>query len=130
MTTDLWMLACTAMLCLSIPMVYLIGRLRMPGGRDLGLGNRDTAFEVPPWTGRAQRAHANLLETLPVFAALVLVAHVSGKADELTALGAILYFASRVAHAAVYIAGLVGIRTIVFMAGMAGLVLIFVQIVR
>lgn len=130
MTTDLWMLACTAMLCISMPLIYLVGRVRTPGGASWGLGNRDTAFALPPWVARAQRAHANLIESLPAFAALVLVAHVSGKANDLSAMGAMIYFASRIAHAAIYIAGLVGVRTLVFIAGMGGLVLIFVQIVR
>lgn len=130
MTTDLWMLACTALLCLLLPLVYLVGRVKTPGGMRWGLGNRDAPLEMPPWVGRAERAHANLLENLPAFAALVLVAHVSGKAGALSALGAIIFFAARIAHAVVYIAGLVGVRTLVFITGLAGLLLIFVQIVR
>ncbi len=36
--------------------------------------------DVSPFSNRLCRAHANCLETLPLFAALVLVAHVSGQA--------------------------------------------------
>ena len=128
MTTDLWMLTFTCVLCISLPFVYLAGRVKTPGGLAWGLGNRDSSMELPPWVARAQRAHANLLETLPIFAALVLVAHVSGKAGELSALGAIIYFGARVAHAAIYIAGVTGIRSVAFGTGMAGIVMILVQI--
>lgn len=128
MTTDLWMLTFTCVLCLSLPFVYLVGRVATPGGLAWGVGNRETPFEFSGWIARSQRAHANLLETLPVFAALVLVAHVSGKAGELSALGAMTYFGARVAHALIYIAGLTGIRSIAFGIGVAGLALIVVQI--
>jgi uncharacterized MAPEG superfamily protein len=38
-------------------------------------GNRDTPAEGRGWVGRAQRAHRNMLESLPLFAALVLSPH-------------------------------------------------------
>ena len=79
---------------------------------------------------RAQRAHANLVENLAAFAILVLVAQVAGKANGMTALGAIIFFLARVAHAAVYTAGIVGLRTGVFFAGVAGEVLILIQLFR
>lgn len=128
MTTDLWMLVWSAVLCLSLPAVYLIGRVATPGGMAWGLGNRDTPLEVPAWTGRAQRAHVNLLENLPVFAILVLVAHVAGKANATTALGATLFFWGRVLHAAVYIAGITVVRTGVFFVALAGELLILAQL--
>ena len=62
-------------------------------------GNR---ANLPPLTGiaqRAQRAHFNMLENLLLFAILVLVAVVGGRANEMTALGAQLFFWGRVAYA-------------------------------
>src|SRR5262249_39184820 len=81
MTTDLAMLVATALLSLLLPVVYLVGRSSVPGGLAWGFGNRDTLLDVPAWTGRAQRAHANLVENLAPFAILVLVAHVTGRAN-------------------------------------------------
>jgi uncharacterized MAPEG superfamily protein len=63
-----------------------------------------------------------------VFAILVLVAHLSGQANDLTALGARIFFWARVAHIIVYTAGIVGLRTLVFGAGLAAEILILVQI--
>jgi len=128
MTTDLWMLVWTTLLCVALPLVYVLGEVLAPGGAAWGLGNRDTPFELPPWAARAKRAHLNLVENLLPFAALVLVVHVSGKANAMTALGATIFFWSRLAHAAVYTAGITVVRTVAFFVGAAGLVLILVQI--
>ena len=78
MTTDLWMLVASAILCLLIPGIYLAGRSQAPGGTQWGFGNRDTTLPVPAWTARAVRAHANLVENLTPFAIVVLTAHVTG----------------------------------------------------
>ena len=128
MTTDLWMLVWTTVLCLLMPMVYVVGELTSPGGAEWGLGNRDTPFELPPWAARAKRAHLNLVENLLPFAALVLVAHVSGKANAMTALGATIFFLSRVAYAIIYTGGIKIVRTLVFFAGTAGLLLILIPL--
>ena len=132
MTTDLWMLVWTAVLCVCLPFVYLTSRISTPGGLAWGLGNRDRPFqsEFPVWAGRAERAHRNLLENLAVFAILVLVAHVAGKANATTALGATIFFWSRVAHAAIYIAGITYLRTLVFTVAFLGELMIFLQLFR
>ena len=128
MTTDLLMLVLTALLCVSIPMVYVFGEMQTPGGMEWGLGNRDTPFELPPWAARAKRAHMNLVENLAPFAVLVLVAHVTGKANAMTALGAMIFFLARLSHVVVYTMGLVGVRTVVFFIGTAAELLILLQL--
>ncbi len=128
MTTDLWMLVLTALLCLLLPSVYLIGRMQASGGMEWALGNRDTALDIPPWAARAQRAHLNLVENLAPFAILVLVAQVAGRADGWTAAGAVIFFLARLAHAGVYTAGIVGLRTLVFFIGAFGEILILSQL--
>ena len=128
MTTDLWMLVWTTVLCALMPMIYVSGELLAPGGVEWGLGNRDTSFELPPWAARAKRAHANLVENLVPFAALVLVAHVSGRANEMTALGATIFFFSRLAYALVYTAGITVVRTLILFVGAGGLLLILIQL--
>jgi uncharacterized MAPEG superfamily protein len=122
------MLVWTAILCLLMPAIYLVGRVQLAGGMEWALGNRDQPLELPPWAARAQRAHANLIENVAPFAILVLVAHVTGKADGMTALGAAVFFCARVAHAAVYVAGLIGVRTAVFFVGVFGELLILLRV--
>src|SRR5262245_42702094 len=131
MTTDLTMLVWSALLCLLMPVVYLAGRSGVPGGLAWGFGNRAAPLAgIPPWTARAERAHANLVENLAPFAILVLVAAVAGKANATTALGATLFFWGRVGHAAAYTAGIVYLRTAVFFVAAAGELLILFQILR
>ncbi len=128
MATDLTMLVWSAVLCLALPVTYLVGRAQVPGGLAWGFGNRERPLAVPAWAGRAQRAHANLVENLAPFAALVLAAHASGRANAATALGATLFFWGRVAHAAVYIAGIPYLRTAVFFVATAGELVILAQL--
>ncbi len=130
MTTDLMTLVWTAVLSLLVPSIYLVGRAQTPGGMEWALGNRAKPLQIPEWAARAQRAHANLVENLAPFAILVLIAHLTGKANGWTALGAQLFFWARVAHVVVYTAGLIGIRTAVFFVGTAGELLILVQLLR
>ena len=130
MTTDLMMLTWSALLCLVVPNLSVTGLTSTPGGFVWGLGNRDQPFEVPAWVGRARRAHANLVENLVVFAALVLVAQVAGKTNAMTALGAQLFFWGRVAHLATYVAGLVPWRTLAFAVSIVGEWLIVIQLLR
>jgi uncharacterized MAPEG superfamily protein len=128
MTTDLWMLVYSALLCLSIPMIGVTRLLMLPGGAAWGFGNRDEPFAVPSWIERTRRAHMNMVENLAPFACLVLAAHVSGKADATTALGAQIFFVARVAHAAVYIIGIPVLRTLVFGIAVAGELMILARL--
>ena len=92
-------------------------------------GNREAAVEGRGWVGRAQRAHRNMLESLVLFTALVLVAHVAGKANAMTALGAAIFFYGRLAYAVIYWIGIAWVRTLVWCVAVAGLVLILLQLI-
>jgi uncharacterized MAPEG superfamily protein len=92
------------------------------------VGNREEKVEGRGWVGRVQRAHRNMLESLVLFATLVLVAHVSGQANSTTAFGAALFFYARLAYAVIYWAGIPWLRTGVWTVGLAGLVMILLQL--
>ena len=132
MTTELTMLAWSSVLCLLLPNVGVGGLLQVTGGFTWGLGNRDTPLvgQQPAWAERARRAHTNLVENLVVFAALVLAAHVAGKTNDWTALGAQLFFWGRIGHVITYIGGLVPWRTLAFAVAVAGEWLIVFQLFR
>jgi len=92
-------------------------------------GNREDLPQLTGIAGRAQRAHRNMLESLVLFAALVLVAQATGKANAATALGAQLFFWARLVYAFVYLAGIPWLRTGVWAVSLAGLVVILLQLV-
>jgi uncharacterized MAPEG superfamily protein len=92
------------------------------------VGNRESLPALEGWAGRAQRAHRNMLESLVIFAALVLVAHATGKLNSVTAFGAELFFFGRLAYAPVYIIGIPGLRTALWGVSFAGLLQIIAQL--
>ena len=130
MTTELWMLVWSAVFCLVIPYPGVVVLLQMPGGSEWGFGNRDTTFEVAPWLARLRRAHANMLENLPPFACLVLVAHLAGKNNAWTAFAAELFFVSRILYTLVYTAGVIYLRTLLFAVAITADFMILLQILR
>ncbi len=124
LTLVVWSVALTLILVL----VAVLGATQQLGLKVLA-GNRQDLADCTGWVGRAQRAHRNMLENLVLFAVLILVAQITGKLNAMTALGAQIFFWARVAHAVVYIAGVMWIRTLAWIASMAGLVLIFLQVI-
>lgn len=128
MTTELTLLAWT--LVLALVQILLPSTLRtQETGAQYNLGARDGAAPPPrPVTARLQRAQANLFETLPLFAAAVLIAHVSGTHCALTLWGCWLYLLARIVYVPLYAAGIPVLRTLVWMVSVAGLVLILVAL--
>ena len=127
MTPDLQMLVWSAALALVQMLVAVLGATGQVGLPRLA-GNREDLPELTGWAGRARRAHLNMLESLAIFAIVVLVAHVTGRANEMTALGAQLFFWGRVAYAIVYILGLPWVRTLTWAVSIVGIVLIFKEL--
>ena len=74
--------------------------------------------------GRLDRALRNFVETFPLFAAVVLVAHVTDTHDVFTEWGARLYFWGRVAYVLLYAAGVPLIRSLVWNVATIGIGLI------
>ncbi len=129
MTPELTFLVWTVALALVLVVITAVGALRQVGAPALA-GNRQGMAELTGWAGRSARAHRNLLENLVLFAALVLVAQAAGVRNGMTLLGAQLFFWARVAHAICYLLGIIWLRTIAYAVSIAGLVIIFIQLVR
>ncbi|MBA3576477.1 MAG: MAPEG family protein [Sphingomonas sp.] len=91
-------------------------------------GNRDRMPALTGWALRAQRAHINMLESLVVFAILVLVAQATGRLSPTTALGANLFFWSRLAYALIYVVGVPWLRTLVWAISFGGLLVILSEL--
>ena len=72
---------------------------------------------LAPWAARMKQAHANAIENLVVFATLVLVAHIAGVNNEVTAIACAVYFWARVVHFVVLGFGIPWIRTLSFVTG-------------
>ena len=91
------------------------------------LGPRD---DPPPQTrvgGRAARALANMQEALPVFLALALLNVFLGTGD-MANTGATVFLVARVLYLPAYLAGIFGVRTLVWAASVVGLVMMLIPI--
>ena len=119
----LWAVALTL-----VQMLLAVGGATLQVGLPALAGNREGLAPCTGWAGRAQRAHHNMLESLVLFAALVLVAVVSDRTNGTTLLGAQLFFWARLVYAGVYVAGIPWLRTLVWLASVAGMLLIFSQL--
>ena len=93
------------------------------------MGNREGMGEQEGMAGRAQRAHRNMLESLELFAILVLIAHLAQRNSATTLLGAQLFVGARLVYALVYIAGIPWVRTAVWAVSVIGLAMIASQLV-
>lgn len=111
--------------------VYIFGEI-VTGIRQykLGalLGARDNLAPYSPGLGRAKRATANMIEAMYLFVPLVLVAVLSDRTNQWTELGCMIFFFARLAFAPLYWFGVPVVRTLAYMAGAAGLVMIFLQV--
>lgn len=123
MTVELTMLAWSVALLLVLVLVQA-----MAGVRALGLMPLANARDgLPAPTGfhaRMLRVVDNHREGLTLFAPVVLAAAVADVHTAGTVLGAQLFLGSRVVHAAVYVFGLPFIRPLIWLVGLAGIVLI------
>ncbi|CAA0096377.1 Uncharacterised protein [BD1-7 clade bacterium] len=98
---------------------YILGRVFV-WGLPTFLNNYPDNFPIdapqqPLWAERAQRTHLNMVETMPAFIAVVLGASQLGNASATVlatiAMWASIFFYARIAHAAIYIAGIPFLRT-------------------
>ncbi len=108
----------------------MIGALAadMQNGVAWGLGNREEIPQIKGWGGRAQRAYVNMAESLLPFACLVLIAYSLDRTGNLSVLGAEIFLVSRLAYAVLYMAGIKILRSLAYFGGIAGMVLIIVQL--
>ena len=119
----LWAVALTV-----VQMLIAVSGATLQVGLPKLASNRDNMPVLTGWVGRADRAHHNMLESLVLFAALVLVAVVSQKTNSTTLLGAEIFVWARLAYAVVYLAGIPWLRTGVWFVSVIGLALIFFQL--
>lgn len=123
MTTDLWMLIFTVLFSFTLIMISPTVNI-LKRGPLWAMGNREDAQAATGWQARAERLDANMRENLPLFAILVIVVHITGNANETSALGATIFLAGRVVHALLFLAGVPVLRTVAWTVAVAGMVMV------
>jgi uncharacterized MAPEG superfamily protein len=97
-------------------------------GLMAAFGNRENLPELAGWGGRAVRANFNMTRNLVLFAAVVLAAVAADATNNMTLLGAQLFFWARVAYAVCYLGGIKYLRTASWLVSIIGIALILVQL--
>lgn len=122
-TTDGRILVYLALLSWLMLVVAALLRTRIltAGGMRAAFGNRDGLPEPSPLSGRADRAARNMLESLVLFVALVVAAHLANADQHRIDLGARIFFYARVAYFPVYLIGISHVRTAIWLVSLFGL---------
>ena len=129
MNTDMRLLVYTALVSIVMWVPYILAAIRTFGlKRMVGAYPTPAYNALPQWAQRLSRAHMNLVENIGPFAVLVIVAQMTGAANEMTALGARLFFWARLVQIIVHTAGIPWTRTPAFAIGWIGNLIILVQI--
>jgi uncharacterized MAPEG superfamily protein len=118
MNTELASLAQVSTFTALLWMPYVLNRM-VVRGIPATVGYPTDPEPLARWAQRLRSAHANAVENLAVFAALVLVANAAGISTALTAAAGPLYLWSRVAHAVTYTFRVPWLRTLAFVGGFA-----------
>ena len=116
MKIELWYLVCVTVFTGLLWVPYILDRVLVRGLID-AVGYPDNPKPQSVWAVRLMRAHANAVENLVVFAALVLAAHALGVSNSAIATAAMVYFWARLVHAVVYTFGIPWLRTLSFTVG-------------
>ncbi len=98
-------------------------------GLPWGVGPRDEPS--PPlgtMAARIERAFKNYLETFVFFLGVVLMAQVLSKQTDIGALGTQIYFWSRLAYVPAYALGVPFLRTLLWVASLAGVVMVLASV--
>jgi uncharacterized MAPEG superfamily protein len=120
-TMELHYLAASAALALLMWVPYVLNRTMVLGLTDT-VGYPTNPKPLAPWADRLKKAHANHIENLVPFAAIVLVANATGLSGPATATAAAVFFYARVVHALAYTFAIPWLRTLAFTAGWAAMV--------
>ena len=113
------------LLVLALYMVQIFLQETSRFGFDLRgiVGNRDKAPEMSVVAGRLERAKNNMLEALPIFLPLALLALIKGGDTGEAARSAFVFLIARVAYVPAYVSGIPMLRSLVWLVGVASLVM-------
>jgi uncharacterized MAPEG superfamily protein len=121
-------------LALFVLQTLLPATFRFMAGGEIGpklaaaLGPRDNPPPQSVVGARAERALANMHEALPVFLGLALMNMILGTAAGMAITGATVFLLARVLYVPAYLAGIPGLRTLIWLGGWVGLVMMLLPL--
>ncbi|HEJ0414956.1 MAPEG family protein [Klebsiella sp. 141251] len=119
-------LICLLTVMMWIP--YIIARAARANVAPAAGNGHSSSTGLAPWAQRAQKAHANAVENLVIFAPLVVVAALLNVNNAITLIAAKVYLLARIVHYIAHTAGIPVIRTLAFQTGFVATVTIAIVI--
>ncbi len=129
MSIELKMLLYSMIVLLTLLVLQTLAGM-IQNGLGYTLSPRDEGSDGAGYGARLERAFYNMLETFPVFAALVLMVEATESWTSLTAMGAQLYFWGRVFYVPAYVSGIPFVRTIIWLVATGGMAVIAWEMTR
>lgn len=123
-------------LALFVIQTLLPGRFRepaapgQPGKLAENIGNRDQMRPLTVVGQRAARALINMHEALPVFLALALLNMIAGSAAAMATTGALVFLVARVIYVPLYLLGVPGLRSFVWVISWVGLIMMLIPLLE
>lgn len=116
MNTELTYLTWVTTLTALMWIPYILNTIMVRGLLE-AVGYPKDPTPLSPWAVRMKAAHANAIENLVVFAALVLIAHAIGVSNAATAMACQVYLWARIVHFLSYTTEIPWVRTLSFVVG-------------
>ena len=116
MASELMSLTAVTVLTAVLWMPYILNTIAVRGIVD-AVGYPEDPKPLSAWAAKMKAAHANAIENLVVFAALVLIANAAGVSNASTVMACEVYFWARLLHVASYTFAIPWVRTISFAVG-------------
>ena len=114
MTLAYWCVLAAALM----PFLFT-GIAKFSGGRYNNYSPREFLEKQEGFRKRAHWAQLNSFEAFPMFAAAVIIAHLTGAEQDYINTLAIAFIGIRIVYGAMYLANLAALRTLVWAAGLA-----------
>ncbi|MFM8820296.1 MAG: MAPEG family protein [Phenylobacterium sp.] len=127
MPIELRLLVYSTVLLLGLVIIQAIAGVRAKGVQAMA-DARDGLSPPQGFHARALRVVDNHREGLILFAPLILVAATTDALGTTTALGAKLFFYSRVGHAVIYLLGVPKIRPLFWIVGLIGTLMVLAAV--
>jgi uncharacterized MAPEG superfamily protein len=128
MTVELWLLAGSIVLALvQIGLASMAAKKQT--GMDWSVGPRDEARTLSGVAARLDRAQRNLMETLPLFIAAVLIVVIAQRTSWMSELGAHMFLWARIAYVPAYAVGIPWVRSILWDVATLGIALVLISLV-
>ncbi|MDC7694941.1 MAPEG family protein [Asticcacaulis sp. DXS10W] len=129
MTYEMWILVFAAIWGLIQIFIAAVAPAFQPGYFQWNASPRDEAFDLGPVAGRMRRAYQNFLETFPFFIVIVMALAYTQQSDDVSRVGAIVYFIARLLYFPAYAVG-VKARSLLYIVSLAGMTACAVTLFR